>query len=164
MLCGVASVTVSGAELAEYGGAVRAAEFVWTRHTWKAALLGGPVRGTTVCTGFCCPDCEQAYETDRVVGPSLVIRACAAGWERQGRPDRAQLIRDLGAEQMTWAAVVAEAAQDGERPPAPPATPWAFQTGWPDEQPVDADPVLAALRVIEEARRAGYEFPSLESA
>lgn len=157
LLCGTTTVTATSADLVEWGGPSQAATRLWTRHTWGAARLGGRMRRSTKVTGHTCPPCEDAHEAVGTIGPTLLERACATALERQGRPDRATYIR-AGGLPVGWAAVVAEAMQNGEPAPQPPPAPWGFLTGWPDEQPVETDPILQALGTLRAARANGYRF------
>jgi len=87
--CGRATVTMPAAQVAQLGGEQRAAQEVWSPLTMSPESVGGRISPNRV-SGYCCPDCSDAYESTGAVGQSALHKALGTYLRSAGRTSDAE--------------------------------------------------------------------------
>ena len=118
-ICGIGSVVVP-AERASRTRRERLAASVWSLHTSVSPETMGGRRSATRMTIWLCPECQDAYQWQRALGPSTTERALFAFLGRLGQMQPDTEVPGL----VAWAGLFADALRRGLPAPRPNAVPF----------------------------------------
>lgn len=125
VMCGIDHVDVPALRVHRSGGPAAAAVDVWTSLEATALTsLGGPTSVERV-SGSVCPACTEALGSAGAVGMSAMEISLARRLESLGDEGTARVVRAGEFRLVGWAALVAEARQQGRPDPAPNTRPWS---------------------------------------
>lgn len=105
LMCGVGSVSMPAAEVAQRGGPLVAADEVWrSLNTTRGALGGRPQ--TQRLTGYACPACSAALDLAGAVGHTAMEHALKLHLRAAGRDEEAERLRGYELDGLAgWAAI-----------------------------------------------------------